>query len=149
MLLCLWCVNDREKMYYVQMMLMIIEYTHLSYPIEYSIWSIYSSHNILIIKYLHFTDHFPHLFIEFNLGFRVDQIQECILWMTPFALAIRDEGFDLLRLQKHEFIEKMPNIQVHTVDLKLLVSLSYFIILIFFYFSCFYPEKVVNYLLNC
>lgn len=64
----------------------------------------------------------------------MDQIQECILWMTPFALAIRDEGFDLLRLQKHELIEKMPNIQAHTVDLKLLVSLlvDHFDLLILF-----------------
>ena len=54
--------------------------------------------------------------------------------MTPFALAIRDEGFDLLRLQKHELIEKMPNIQAHTVDLKLLVSLlvDHFDLLILF-----------------
>lgn len=44
--------------------------------------------------------------------------------MTPFALAIRDEGFDLLRLQKNELIQKMPNTQLHTVDLKLLVSCS-------------------------
>ena len=42
--------------------------------------------------------------------------------MTPFALAIRDEGFDMLRLQKNELIQKTPNIQLHTVDLKLLVS---------------------------
>lgn len=52
--------------------------------------------------------------------------------MTPFALAIRDEGFDLLKLQKHELIEKMPNIQIHTiVDLKLLVSIFFFDFLIF------------------
>lgn len=55
-------------------------------------------------------------------GLRVDQIQECILWMTPFALAIRDEGFDLLRLRKNELIQKTPHMQLHTVDLKLLVS---------------------------
>lgn len=42
--------------------------------------------------------------------------------MTPFALAIRDEGFDLLRLQKNEMIQKTPHMQLHTVDLKLLVS---------------------------
>lgn len=89
--------------------------------------------NILFYKsyysnYL-FTVHSNFLIFSFlfNLGLRVDQIQECILWMTPFALAIRDEGFDLLRLHKHEQIEKMPNIQVHSVDLKLLVSLYIFI----------------------
>lgn len=50
------------------------------------------------------------------------------MWMTPFALAIRDEGFEQLKIHKSpaedESDSQSTNIQTHTVDLKLLVRLQ-------------------------
>lgn len=53
----------------------------------------------------------------------MNDIRECVIWMIPFALAIKDEGFDNPKLQhnSNENTEPFHNIQSHTVDLQLLV----------------------------
>lgn len=56
------------------------------------------------------------------IGLKLADIKECVIWMTPFALAIRDEGFDNPKLQKAaDFTVSLSTIQAHTADLSLLV----------------------------
>lgn len=56
-------------------------------------------------------------------GIQISEIKECVVWMIPFALAIKDEGFDNPKLQQTLDEESTPHrtIQCHTVDLQLLV----------------------------
>ena len=61
----------------------------------------------------------------------MNEIKECIIWMIPFALAIKEEGFDSPKFEQ-KITEDTPShhiIQSHTVDLQLLVS-AYFFFLI-------------------
>lgn len=56
-------------------------------------------------------------------GLKLGQIRECVLWMTPFALAIREDGFENPKLFKsNDEVATLHNIQSHTADLSLLVS---------------------------
>lgn len=53
----------------------------------------------------------------------MNDIRECVIWMIPFALAIKDEGFDNPRFQmKADESPPYNTLQQHTVDLQLLVS---------------------------
>ena len=67
--------------------------------------------------------------------------------MTPFALAIRDEGFDQLKIYQPNDqveIESLSNIQTHTVDLRLLVCFTQLFESFFFLidsFSTFRPLR--------
>jgi len=58
----------------------------------------------------------------------MEEIRDCVIWMIPFALAIRDEGFDSPKFQQ-KFNEDAPtlNIQSHTVDLQLLVRIALYL----------------------
>jgi cyclin E len=66
--------------------------------------------------------HFTNENIVFQCtGLKLPQIRECVVWMTPFALAIRDEGFENPKLFKSsDDRESFINIQCHTADLELL-----------------------------
>lgn len=66
--------------------------------------------------------HFTNENIVFQCtGLKLPQIRECVVWMTPFALAIRDEGFENPKLFKSsDDRESFINIQSHTADLDLL-----------------------------
>ena len=54
----------------------------------------------------------------------MNQIKECVIWMIPFALAIKEEGFDNPKFEQKIAEDTPPHhiIQSHTVDLQLLVS---------------------------
>jgi len=66
--------------------------------------------------------HFTNENVVFQCtGLKLPQIRECVVWMTPFALAIRDEGFENPKLFKSaDVLESMHNIQSRTADLALL-----------------------------
>lgn len=61
--------------------------------------------------------------ILISLGLKLSTIKDCVIWMTPFALAIRDEGFENPKILKvGDSAEAIHDIQCHTADLSLLVS---------------------------
>jgi hypothetical protein len=47
------------------------------------------------------------------------------MWMTPFALAIREAGFGDPKPKSGSNFESWSNLQYHTVDLALLVSFTF------------------------
>jgi hypothetical protein len=63
----------------------------------------------------------------------MNEIRECVVWMIPFALAIKDEGFDNPKLQQKfdKDSQSLLNIQCHTVDLQLLVRLTHILLTYF------------------
>jgi len=80
------------------------------------IGSLRFSYNVISASALY---HFSNMLTVVQCtGLKIEQIQECIIWMTPFALAIRDEGFEKLRLNKN--FDKSVNLQTHTIELELL-----------------------------
>lgn len=66
--------------------------------------------------------HFTNENVVFQCtGLKLPEIRDCVLWMTPFALAIRDQGFEDPKLFKSsDLSESMHAIQQHTADLALL-----------------------------
>ena len=66
----------------------------------------------------------------------MSEIKECVVWMIPFALAIKDEGFDSPKFQQNLEEDSPSNrtIQCHTVDLQLLV-INQFVELLSIYLS--------------
>lgn len=55
----------------------------------------------------------------------MQELQPCIEWMVPFAIAIKNAGFDFL----DSFENNKAMIQIHTISLDILVShLFYFIL---------------------
>ncbi|CAG2106138.1 unnamed protein product [Medioppia subpectinata] len=67
--------------------------------------------------------HFTHEDIVVQCtGIQMSELRECIVWMIPFALAIKDEGFDSPRFEHKLNEDSQPyhNIQYHNVDLQLL-----------------------------
>ena len=56
-------------------------------------------------------------------GFKWADIEPCIQWMTPYALTLNDQGTIDLKFFPNIPSETTHNIQTHTVDLTLLVSL--------------------------
>lgn len=64
------------------------------------------------------------------LGKSLSDISNCIDWMIPFALAIKNNGIDFLNSLTIETGDnkkvKPIFIQPHTINLELLVSLNYF-----------------------
>ena len=65
------------------------------------------------------------MFLYFlNLGYQLSDISECVIWMTPFALALREAGFENPKPKSGSNYESWSNLQYHTVDLKLLVSIG-------------------------
>ncbi|RWS27716.1 G1/S-specific cyclin-E-like protein [Leptotrombidium deliense] len=51
----------------------------------------------------------------------ISDIKDCIIWMTPFAMVVREEGFEIPKFQKiADMSETIPNLQSHTADLSLL-----------------------------
>lgn len=55
-------------------------------------------------------------------GFTWEEISSCIYWMTPFALALREAGPVEVKTFSQIPLDDSHNIQVHNVDLSLLVS---------------------------
>ncbi len=70
----------------------------------------------------------------------MNEIRDCVVWMIPFALAIKDEGFDNPKLQQKfdNDSQSLLNIQCHTVDLQLLVRLTH---ILFTYFPNYFISR--------
>jgi len=67
--------------------------------------------------------HFTHEDVVFQCtGIQMSELRECVVWMIPFALAIKDEGFDSPKFSHKSTEDSQPyhNIQYHSVDLQLL-----------------------------
>jgi hypothetical protein len=64
----------------------------------------------------------------------MNEIRDCVFWMIPFALAIKDEGFDNPKLQQKfdKDSQSLLSIQCHTVDLQLLVRLTHILLIYLF-----------------
>lgn len=80
--------------------------------------------NAPVSSFNHSKSQLYHLFHFFfsKIGLQLEEIRDCVVWMIPFALTIRDEGFDPKVIKKGVDEESLSNLQSHTVDLKLLVS---------------------------
>ena len=55
---------------------------------------------------------------NFNLGKTLNELQSCVEWMVPFAIAIKNVGLSFLKDLNNE----KSMIQTHTISLELLVS---------------------------
>ena len=56
------------------------------------------------------------------LGYTWLDIAACVQWMAPFAMTLRETGSQDLKFFQHIAREDAHNIQTHSVDLSLLVS---------------------------
>lgn len=56
------------------------------------------------------------------------EIQTCVEWMVPFAMALKNTGFDFIK--KFELEHEKVMIQTHTTNLNLLVNILLIIFLI-------------------
>jgi len=95
-------------------------FKHLAHLIDLAVLDIGSlqySYGVLAASALyHFTS--EEAIIQ-CVGLQMAQIKECVCWMTPYAMAIRDTGIECPKLQVTDDEDK-GEIQFHTVDLTLL-----------------------------
>lgn len=54
--------------------------------------------------------------------FQWPEMEQCVKWMVPFAMSIREAGSSLLKTFKGISVDEMHSIQVHAPYLDLLVS---------------------------
>lgn len=67
----------------------------------------------------------PYFFFIGVPGLKWCDLEQCVKWMVPFAMSIREVGSSALRTFKGIAADDMHNIQTHVAYLEWLVSFSF------------------------
>jgi len=75
-----------------------------------------------------------HIYVCFVPGLKWCDLEQCVRWMVPFAMSIREAGSSALKTFKGIAADDMHNIQTHVAYLEWLVSFIFIFIYLFIFF---------------